>query len=340
MRPTTKDLAQAAGVSLATVDRVLNARPNVSKRSIVKVNEAIERIGFVRNIAAVSLVRNKTYKVRFVLPTDGDQYLRALLSQVEQADIDLRQELAAADVVQLPMHNPHTVANYLSSLDNTDVDGVAIMAPESPQVRDAMTRLGERNIKVVQFLSGQEKHEELDFVGVDNFAAGATAARLIGRFLHQEDGKIMVISDTMQSRASIERRLGFDRLINSEFSRFAVLPSLETYGDKERTKRIVTRQFERHNDIVALYVISPEARVPLKKVAASTDLENLVTIVHERTPFSEAALLRGEIDAIIGQDPVNAVRNSVKILRARSDNRAPNVGQDKLRIDIVLKDNL
>ncbi|MEO8685736.1 MAG: LacI family DNA-binding transcriptional regulator, partial [Devosia sp.] len=68
MRPTAKDLAKAAGVSLATIDRVLNDRPNVSKKAADRVAEAIERIGFVRNPAAVNLARNTTYRFRFILP--------------------------------------------------------------------------------------------------------------------------------------------------------------------------------------------------------------------------------------------------------------------------------
>lgn len=42
-RPTTKDLAKAAGVSRATVDRVLNSREGVAKRTVERVNHAIEK---------------------------------------------------------------------------------------------------------------------------------------------------------------------------------------------------------------------------------------------------------------------------------------------------------
>ena len=86
MRPTTKDLAKYAGVSLATVDRVLNERPHVSKKTARKVNEAIEKIGFVRNLAAVNLAKNKVYRFRFVFPEAGDQYLAELLAQVAEAN--------------------------------------------------------------------------------------------------------------------------------------------------------------------------------------------------------------------------------------------------------------
>ena len=340
MRPTTKDLAEAAGVSLATVDRVLNARSNVSKKSIQKVNQAIERIGFVRNVAAVNLVRNKTYKFQFILPTRGDQYLNELLDQVVAAHDLFQQDMTLVSVVQLPMNDPHAVANHLALIDPASVDGVALMAPESPQVRDAMARLDERGIKVVQFLSGQEKLNDLDFVGIDNFAAGATAGRLIGRFMCGQHGKVMVISETMQSLDSIQRRLGFDSVINERFSTLVTLPSLETYGDPDRTQRIIARQLEHHDDIIALYVMNSEARVPLEHVAQSKDLKDLTIVVHERTPYSQLSLLNEDIDAVIAQNPGQAVRRAIRILRARCDNVEPTTPQENLRIEVLLKDNL
>ena len=340
MRPTAKDLAKAAGVSLATVDRVINGRPNVSSKTAAKVNEAIGLIGFVRNLAAVNLARNKTYRFRFVLPEAGDQYLKELLDQVAEANSALKSDLTLLETVQVPISDPHVVANYLATIDCEEVDGVAIMAPESPQVRDAMARLYERGIKVVQFLSGQEKLENLDFVGVDNFAAGATAGRIVGRFLSGVAGKVMVVAETMQSLDSIERRLGFDRIINSKFANLSVLPSLETHGDRVRAGNMIARTFKHHDDIFAVYIMSSEARIPLLSVAASTEIDGLTIVVHERTPFSEESLRQEQIDAIISQNPGHAVRSAIRIMRARTDNREPLASQEQIRVDILLKENL
>ena len=106
MRPTTKDLAREAGVSLATVDRVLNERPNVSKRSAKKVNEAIEKLGFVRNLAAVNLARNRTYRFRFLLPDTGDQYLSEVLHQVAETNRNVASDFVALDVAQISVDDP------------------------------------------------------------------------------------------------------------------------------------------------------------------------------------------------------------------------------------------
>jgi LacI family transcriptional regulator len=340
MRPTAKDLAEAAGVSLATVDRVLNDRAYVSKKAVRKVNEAIERIGFSKNPAAVNLARSKTYRFLFVLPNTGDEYLIELLQRVAEAKDALQSDLTVVEVAQIPISDPHFVAKYLTSIDGHMMDGVAIMAPESPQVRDAMARLLERGIKVVQFLSGQEKLEHADFVGIDNLAAGATAGKIIGRFLRHEPGKIMVVAETMMAQDSIERRLGFDSIINSQFPHLQGLPSLETYGDERRAQAIIQRTLENNSEINAVYVLSAEARTPVSAIAQSAGPRKLTVIVHERTPFTEQALRSEQIDAIIAQDPGHAVRSAIRIMRARTDLREPIASQEKIRIEVLLKENL
>lgn len=340
MRPTAKDLAEAAGVSLATVDRVLNDRPNVSKKAAQSVNEAIERIGFIRDPAAVSLARNKSYRFRFVLPRSGDLYLRELFQRVKELKTVLKADLTEVDYVQIPVDDAHGIAKYLREIDEEQIDGVALMAPESPQVRDAVARLLERNIKVVQFLSGQEKLPEADFVGVDNFAAGATAGKLIGRFTCGAPGKVMVIAETMQSMDSIQRRHGFDTKINEQFANLQCLPSIETHADEARANQIIPRVIDKNPDITAIYVLSSEARVPLAAAAAKVDLANLVVVAHERTPFTEAALDDNRIDAVIAQDPGHAVRSAVRIMRARTDAREPLAAQERIRIEVLLKENL
>lgn len=340
MRTTTKDLAKAAGVSLATVDRVLNDRSSVSAKSRAKVLEAIEQTGFVRNSAAGNLARGRDFQFRFVLPKEGDQYLRALLAQIQELNDSLAPEMIAVDSHQVSIRDPHAFAQYLSDLTPGEVDGVAVMAPESPPVRDALTRLTERGIQVVQFLSGQENIDQFDFVGVDNFAAGSTAGRLMGRFLPNSAGKVMVISETMQALDSIQRRLGFDQIIGQHFLNLTVLPSLETYANELRAERIIERQFEQNSDIVGVYVLSPEARIPLESVSRFRELNKLNIIVHERTEFSEHYLSNSKIDAIIAQNPGHAVTSALHLMRSRIEKRAPFSKQVDMRIEILLQDNL
>jgi LacI family transcriptional regulator len=340
MRPTTKDLAKAAGVSLATVDRVLNDRSGVRKDTVERVNQAIEKIGFSRNMVAANLARGKDYRFLFLLPRTGDQFLAELIARIDEANPAFASEMMRAEVVQIHESDPHQIANYLGSLDAKSVDGVALMAPESPQVRDAKARLTQRGIESVAFISGQTTADSEDFVGIDNHAAGATAGRLMGRFSDRDPGKILVIAETMHARDSLERRLGFDEVINADYPHLTVLPSLETYGDPDRTARIIRGSFASHRDIAGVYVLGSEARVPLAVVTDIAAAAQPIIIAHERTPFTEAALMAQRIAALITQDPGHLVRSAIRILRARCDRREVLASQEKIRIEILLRENM
>lgn len=340
MRPTTKDLAVAAGVSLATVDRVLNGRPGVKQDTIDKVFETIENIGFERNISAANLAKQKTYKFLFLFPEAGDQFLGELMFKIDEISHAFSSEMISAEVRRIDVNDPHKIANFLSTLSAQEFDGVAIMAPETPPVRDATNRLAERGIGAVSFLSGHPQNSEADCVGVDNQAAGATSAHLMGRFIGARSGKVLVVTETMQARDSIERRLGFDEVMNRDYPEIHPLPSLETYGNPVRTRQIIANSFANHRDIVGAYVLSSEARIPVEEIMKADDASRLVCIAHERTPFTESALRSDHLDAIIAQNPGHLVRSAIRILRARTDGREPLASQEKIRIEILLKENL
>lgn len=340
MRATTKDLALAAGVSLATVDRVLNGRPGVRQDTVDRVNDAIQKLSFSRNLVAANLARGKFYTFLFMLPSSGDQFLAELLARIDEANLAFAAEMIRLEVMEIPEGDPHRIAALLGSLDPDRIDGVAIMAPESPQVRDAKTRLAERGINTITFISGQDTDTQTAFVGTDNRAAGATAGRLMGRFSQQRPGSVLVIAESMQSRDSVERRLGFDEVVNADFPSLTVLPSLETYGDPERSERIIRSSFVNHQSITGVYILSSEARAPLEVVTQLRNLTKPIIIAHERTPFTEAALLSDKVDALITQDTGHLVRSALRVLRAKVDGREILASQEKIRIEILLKENL
>ena len=325
---------------MATLDRVLNGRPGVRPKTIAKVNETIEAIGYERNMQAANLARKKNYTFEFILPDNQGRFLEELMNQIEAANSSLSFEMTSARVKQLPTNDPHQVANYLSSLSCEEIDGVAVMIPEAPQVRDALSRLSERDIKVIRFLSGQPKGLQVDCVGIDNQSAGATAGALVGRFVGPSDGDVLVISETMQSRDSIERRLGFDKVMAADFPHLTALPSIETHGSSARTDRIILQSLKSHPNIKAVYIISSEAELPVKALEKHAHSKKPVVIAHERTSFTEGALKAGQMDAVIDQHAGHAIRSAIRIMRARSENREPSTSQETIRIEILLKENL
>lgn len=340
MRPTTKDLAKAAGVSLATVDRVLNGRAGVREKTVEAVNEAIERIGFERNQVAATLARQRAYRFAFALPRSGDEFLEEIIDRIREFDRAGRAEMVEVDVLRLDDQDPHRAARTLSRLSPEDLDGVAIMAPETPQIRDALLRMRERGIRTIPFVANQQEDGEVGFVGIDNRGAGATAGRLMGRFLGTGHGSIAVLTETTQSRDSLERRLGFDGVINRDYQNLRILPTLETHGDPGRAQHVLRNALNAHCDVVGLYFMGAEARIPIEVARALKATVGRVTIAHERTPSTERALKAGEIDAVIHQDPGHLVRSAIRILRAKCENRTTLASQERIRTEILIAENV
>lgn len=340
MRPTTKDLAKAAGVSLATVDRVLNGRSGVRQKTVEAVHEAIKRLGFERNQVAATLARQRAYRFAFALPRSGDEFLAEVIDRIREFNKASRADMVDVDVIRLDDQNPHRAAQTLARYSSSDLDGVAIMAPETPQMRDALFRMRQRGIRTIPFISNQLHNGEDGFVGIDNTGAGATAGRLMGRFLGPGQGTIIVLTETTQSRDSLERRLGFGSVINQDYSNLMILPTLETHGDPVRTRDVLCNVLSSHQTIVGLYFMGAEARIPIEVATALNALEGRVTIAHERTPSTELALKRGQVDAVIHQDPGHLVRSAIRILRAKCENRKILASQERIRTEILITENI
>ncbi|SLN10425.1 Catabolite control protein A [Roseivivax jejudonensis] len=339
-RPTTKDIARFAGVSRATVDRVLNDREGVRQPTIDKVHEAIRELGFVRNVAAANLATGRSYRFLHLLPRTGDQFIEELERYVSEAANAFIAERIVARVERIDMNDPHLVAAYLSGLDPADWDGVAIMAPRSPQVRDAVFRLSERGLKVMSFVTSQEDEASDGFVGIDNRAAGATAGLLMGRFLGERHGTVAVLAETMTSQDSLNRRYGFDRQIGERFSGIRVPASLETYGDPDRTRSILSNICTHYRDLCGLYILSAEARIPLEILREIDAQDDLVVIAHERTAATVSALREGRLDALITQDPGHLARSVLRRLKAKCDGYEVLADQERIRTEILMETNL
>ncbi|MBL1436411.1 MAG: LacI family DNA-binding transcriptional regulator [Rhodobacteraceae bacterium] len=339
-KPTTKDLAKAAGVSLATVDRVLNARAGVRPATVERVRQAIKEIDFVRDMAAANLARNKVYRLVFLLPDHDDEFIGLIRNAIAEANMSMAHERVNVSIVRAPSNDPHRIAKILNTLSSEQIDGVAIMAPETPQVRDSIARLDAKGIAVVTFVSHQPTAESAYFVGINNRAAGRTVGQLMARFTGERKGEILVLTETMQARDSQERRLGFDTIMAKYAPRLGVRPSMETYGDPARTAKIVKTALESQPSIVGIYLMNHDFRDTMHAIEKQGAPQQTIIIGHELTPHTRACLIDGSMDAVITQDVGHLVRSSIRLLRAKATHVDTVASQERIRIEIILRENM
>ncbi len=339
-KPTVHDIAELAGVSLATVDRVLNERPGVREKTAARVRAAIDRLGYVRDAYAANLARKKVYRFVFALPSGPSQFADAMRAALAEASKAQAAERITTRAISIPAQDPHAVARALNALNPEQVDGVAILAPETPQLRDAVARLKAEGLAVVAFVSDLPNSQRDRFVGIDNIEAGRTAGVLMGRFIGARPGRVFALTNSLQARDSVERRLGFDEVLAARFPQLEAAPTLEFYDDAQRLAALVREVLAKTRDLVGLYSMGRGNTPLLETLRDAGRPEGLVVIAHELTPSTRSGLIGGEFDAVIAQNVGHLVRSALRVLRARTDGAPIFEAQERIRIDIVIRENL
>lgn len=340
MRPTVNDIAREAGVSLATVDRVLNDRPGVREKTIRAVHDAIARLGYVRDLTAANLARSRVYRMAVLVPDTESQFHQTLVEALQDAGRAAAVSRVELRILRFPAEDPHALAAILGTLPGRNFAGLALMAPETPILRDAVRALRAKGLPVVALVSDLPNTERDHFIGIDSHAAGRTAGVLMGRFLGPGPGQVMVIGQSLLARDTIERRRGFDEVLLRDFPQIEALQTLEAHDSPNTLRRIVTEMLVNAPGIRGIYAMGGGQRALTQLIEDMNLSGRLVVIGHELTPHSRAALERGLMTAVITQNVGHLARSALRVLRAKVDRMPIDESQEQIRIEIVIRENL
>lgn len=340
MKPTVHDIAARAGVSLATVDRVLNRRPGVRAPTRERVESAIEALGFVRDVAAANLAKSRLYPFVFLLPTSDNSFMAALRREVEDVAKRAVSERLSLSIVPVPAFDATALADAIDMVRLERPAGVALVAIDAPEVVAAMERLVESGIPVVTLVSDLPGSGRAHYAGIDNIAAGRTAASLLGRFVGGRQGPVLLLAGSMLVRDHRERVEGFRAVMDTEFSHLDILPVVEGRDDPARTEAVVRQALSEHADLLGIYSLGAGNRGLTRVLEGRADDRHIFTIVHELTASSRAGLMSGLLDAVLNQDAGHEVRSAIRVLKAKADSLPIVEAQERIRLDIFLRDNL
>lgn len=341
MKPTVHDIAARAGVSLATVDRVLNRRPGVRTDTRDKVEAAIFELGYVRDVAAANLAKGRLYPFVFIVPTSDNSFMVALRGEVEAAARRGSMERLDLRVIDVPAFDAVALANAIDAVrEGERIAGVVLVAVDAPEVSRAIGRLTADGTPVVTLVSDLPTSARSHYAGIDNIAAGRTAASLLGRFAGERKGQLLVLAGSMLVRDHRERLDGFRAVVDVDFPGLSILPVLEGMDDPRLAEKLVSAALDRHADVVGIYSLGAGNRGLVRALEQRGGGSRLFAIAHELTETMRNALQAGLVDAVLNQDPGHEVRSAIRVLKAIVDNQPIIEAQERIRLDIFLKDNL
>lgn len=336
---TLKDIAREAGVSLATVDRVLHNRPGVRPDTVRRVQATIARNAFQPHVAAAELARGRARRFAFVMPSGPNPFMQQIEAYLGEMSAWLFARRLSVETVATDVFDPSVLAASLEALSG-DYDGIAVVALDHPGVRVAINDLVEAGTKVVTLVSDVPSSRRHHYVGIDNIAAGRTAGALVGRLVGQKSGKIAIIAGSQGLRDHAERIFGFNQVMTSEFSHLDILPLLEGRDEDGRSEQLISWLLGKHSDIIGLYNVGAGTQGVANALTEAGREKHIVFIAHDLTAMTRKLLLQGTLDVAISQNPGHEARAAVRVLLSLARNEPILSEQEKIRIDILMRDNL
>lgn len=198
-RPTVRDVALAAGVSSATVSRVLNNAPTVDQGLSQRVLDAVERTGYVPNAVGRSLRRQDSTQIAVLIPDASNPYFVQVVAEVER----FARQAGLSVVLCHTEDSVELEQRYVHSLLSRQIAGViAAAADEAASDYSALQRSG---VPVV-VVDRRPTHGEYDLIATDNAELGRLAARHLAQSGHRQP---VCLVGPQQLRPTELRRAGF-----------------------------------------------------------------------------------------------------------------------------------
>ena len=337
-RATVHDVARTAGVSLATVDRVLNARPGVRPETAEKVEGAIKALDFRRDLSASLLARARDLRVTFLIPDGGNAFMASLTEAVARRVRQTRNERLTLAVRPYHALDTGALAAAIEALSGREVDCAVIVAPDDPAVARAIDAASRRGVAIITLVSDLPGSARRLFIGIDNQAAGRSAASLLGRFC--QTGKIGIIAGSLGLRDHRERFEGFAGVMGREFRHLEIVGPLEGFDDDAQTEAAARQLLQSHENLAGIYNLGAGNAGLVAALGKTHRAGDIRVVAHELTDTTRDALRAGTLDVVLDQNPDGEIRAAIAAARQVALSPDAGVHAEPIEIGIFLRDNL
>ena len=340
-RPTIPDLAHAAGVSVSTVNRVINEAAKVRQSTRERVLRAAREIGFYGLGTIEIAIRNSrdTHRLGILLQQGARAFYRDLGSALERAAKDYGDgnvELALEFLDDLSTDN---VATRLMTLGDA-CESVALVAAEHPIISDAIDSVLRMGVPVAGLIAPLSARGNVGFVGLDNWKVGRTAGWAFDK-MSKTPGKIGILVGNHRYRNQELNENGFRSYFREHNSDFTLLEPLSTYESAAVARELTEKLFDEHPDLCGLFISGGGITGALAAMRDCPRREDFVAVGYELFDATRAALIDGTLTMVISH-PMDAfareaISTMIKAKKAGLDAGAQNVS---LRFEIYTSENV
>ncbi len=308
-KTTMDDVARAAGVSLSTVDRVLNGRGGVAPAKANLILSVARRLRLDRSLAQRP---TRTLRVAVLIQPPSNPFHAAL-----KQGIDLAARVHSDLNLQFLVHHiDPNAADRIAEMVRAQrgrCDGLIVTVPSAPQVVAAV-RDASAQVPVVTLADDVPDSGRAAHVGPDDRKAGRVAGDLMGRLLRPTGGRVLMIAGLLAMAGHRERLEGFRSVLAAFHPGTEVAAALESREDPERAGLLALRALRSDPGLRGIYHATNGLSSVVQALRRADRAGAVTLITHELTPNRRALLRDRAIDAVIDQNPAFEAQVAVETM--------------------------
>lgn len=317
-RVTVADLMRETGLSRATIDRVLNRRGNVHARTRAVVEEAFRRLssGGVEAPAG---------------PPVADVVLRVGKGMMAQMRAAWTSSGASGAFHDLHLADEAAVVRCVEGLCKNPSRPLILTAKNSVRLTHVLADARARGKRIIALVSDLEPQARDAFVGLDDRAAGQTAAFLIGRMLGDRPTTVGVVLGSAAFRCHEDREIGFRTGLRANFPKVVIAGEAQGEDSALLTRRAVEVLVKQHPALGAIYNVGGGNAGMIEALRQAGRLSDMLVVGHEVNSVTVPLLQTGAMDFAIAGNPAEMLQMALLLAgdgasSGRSDQRLCSFG--------------
>jgi LacI family transcriptional regulator len=332
---TVKEIAKEIGISVATLDRVLNNRGNVKPQTFQKVMDKIKELNYTPNKSASFLSRKNEYSIALVFPELPEYFWKQVEKGVQIAVEDFRDYGLHVQIVRSEKYDlERQKKTVLELIDSGKFDAIAVSPNDPQEMADAIDHGMDRGVAICTFNSDSPLSKRLFYVGCDYRIAGRLAADVLCKFV---GGKAKVGLIMSYTNFQMQQKITGFREVVAEYDHIEMVGPLKLQAEDYDTLDTFIDYFRQ---VDGIYVSSARLHVIAKRLADSKLPKPIALIGHDMTEEIYDYMKKGIVTATICQDPVNQGYLTVKsMFDYLTTGNKMGVKENITKLELVTKEN-
>jgi LacI family transcriptional regulator len=299
-RVSITEIVQHTGLSRATVDRVMNNRGRVHPRTREVVEEALNALKSPEAVAALA-------------GPPADFVSRVGRGMAAQLKLTWEQSRAAGDFHDMYQAEETELLEVIARLCADVSRPLIITAKNTQRLTDLLRKARARGKRIVTLVSDLAPDSRDCFVGIDNRAAGQTAAYLIGRALGGKPAKAAVVVGDTSFRCHEEREIGFRNRLRANFPNVVIAGEARGQDSPALTRESVLRLLAEQPDLAAIYNVGGGNTGLVQAIQEAGQPQNRIVVVHEMNHITVPLLKEGRVDFAIAGNPADQLKEAIRL---------------------------